>query len=278
MTTAPTIRSLTLSETETLMDWARIEGWNPGLADASAFHAADPQGFFGCFVDGEMAAGISAVRYGDDFGFIGLYITHPRYRGKGYGRRVWNAAMAHLEGRTIGLDGVPEQQANYRSMGFEPHYETFRWSGSVMGVANRNVVAVSPDLAESIVSYDRHFFPAERSSFLAQWLKSPRLAMVTVRDGVVHGYAVCRECHDGFKIGPLFADTAADAQRLLKACATRTGGRTMQLDVPALQTEFARILETSGFSKGFATARMYRGPAPALRMAGVFAVSALELG
>ncbi|OHV77327.1 GNAT family N-acetyltransferase [Rhizobium sp. LCM 4573] len=278
MTTAPTIRSLTLSETETLMDWARIEGWNPGLADAAAFHAADPQGFIGCFVDGQMAAGISAVRYGHDFGFIGLYIAHPPYRGRGYGRRVWDAAMVHLEGRTIGLDGVREQRANYQSMGFEPHYETFRWSGSVTGVANSDVVAVSPDMAASIADYDRHFFPAERSGFLAQWLKPPRLAMATVRDGVVHGYAVCRKCHDGFKIGPLFADTTVDAQCLLKACAARAEGRTMHIDVPAMQTQFAEILEANGFSKGFATARMYRGPAPMVPMAGVFAVSTLELG
>jgi GNAT superfamily N-acetyltransferase len=278
MTTAPTTRSLTLFETETLMDWARIEGWNPGLADASAFHAADPQGFIGCFVDDEMAAGISAVRYGDDFGFIGLYIAHPGYRGKGYGRRVWDAAMAHLEGRTVGLDGVPEQQANYRGMGFEPHYETFRWSGSIPGAACRDVAAASPDMRKSIVSYDRHFFPAERSGFLAQWLTPPRLAMVMVRDGVVHGYAVCRKCHDGFKIGPLFADTAADAECLLKACAAQTAGRTIHIDVPVLQAELAGILEANGFSKGFATARMYRGPAPPVRMLGVFAVSTLELG
>jgi GNAT superfamily N-acetyltransferase len=125
MKTHPTIRALTSFEVEQLVDWARIEGWNPGFVDAPALHAADPQGFIGCFVDGQMAAGISAVRYGSDFGFIGLYITRPDFRGKGFGRKVWDAGMAHLDSRTIGLDGVPEQQANYRSMGFEPAYETF---------------------------------------------------------------------------------------------------------------------------------------------------------
>ncbi len=27
------------------LDWARLEGWNPGLEDAAAFYAADSQGF-----------------------------------------------------------------------------------------------------------------------------------------------------------------------------------------------------------------------------------------
>ncbi|TIU88228.1 MAG: GNAT family N-acetyltransferase, partial [Mesorhizobium sp.] len=72
-----TIRTLTASEVETLVDWAAGEGWNPGLGDAAAFRTADPDGFIGAFVDGEMVAGISAVAYGPGFGFIGLYICRP---------------------------------------------------------------------------------------------------------------------------------------------------------------------------------------------------------
>lgn len=117
-----TIRTLARDEVETLVDWAAAEGWNPGLGDAALFQAADPQGFIGAFVDGELSAGISAVAYGDDFGFIGLYICRPDRRGQGHGKAVWDAGMARLGKRTIGLDGVVEQQANYRSMGFAPAY------------------------------------------------------------------------------------------------------------------------------------------------------------
>lgn len=59
------------------MDWAAAEGWNPGLADAQAFAAADPEGFRGAERDGELLACISAVRTGEDFGFIGFYIARP---------------------------------------------------------------------------------------------------------------------------------------------------------------------------------------------------------
>ena len=131
MAEAATIRTLSLAEVETLVAWAAGEGWNPGLRDAAAFHAADPQGFLGAFVAGRMAAGISAVDYGG-FGFIGLYICRPDMRGRGYGRAVWDAGMARLAQTTVGLDGVPAQQANYRSMGFAPAYRTFRFSGRDM--------------------------------------------------------------------------------------------------------------------------------------------------
>ena len=128
-----TIRVLTLAEIGTLLDWAAAEGWNPGLDDAAAFQAADPNGFIGAFVEGQLVAGISAVAYGEALGFIGLYICHPDWRGQGHCRAGWDAGMAHLGSRTIGLDGVPEQQANYASMGFVPAYETIRMSGTLMG-------------------------------------------------------------------------------------------------------------------------------------------------
>ena len=103
-----TIRRLDLAEIGTLLDWAAAEGWNPGLNDAVPFQAADPDGFFGAFVDGTMVAGIAAVAYDETFGFIGLYICHPDWRGQGHGKAVWDAGMAYLGTRTIGLDGVPE--------------------------------------------------------------------------------------------------------------------------------------------------------------------------
>jgi len=274
----PLVRPLTFSEVETLVGWARVEGWNPGFADASVFHAADPEGFTGCFVDGEMAAGISAVRYGSDFGFIGLYIAHPDFRGKGYGRKVWDAGMVYLEGRTIGLDGVPEQQANYRSMGFEPAYETYRWSGSFAADAADGVIGITPDLVPLVIDYDRKFFPPERDAFLAEWLKPPRYAKAIVEEGEVRGYAVCRECHDGYKVGPLFAEDINRAVLLLRASAAAAGGETLHIDVPAPQAEFSAHLSGLGFSKGFTTARMYRGTAPTVQIPGIFGVTTLELG
>jgi hypothetical protein len=278
MTRDRVIRPLTLAETELLLGWAQAEGWNPGLADAPAFQAADPDGLIGCFVGGEMAAGISAVRYGSHFGFIGLYICRPEARGKGYGRAVWDAGMAYLEGRTIGLDGVPEQQANYASMGFAPVYETVRWSGNLAGSMIGDVTDATPEAAAAIVAYDRSFFPSERSAFLAEWLKQPRIGKVVLRKGKIAGYAVCRECHDGWKIGPLFADGLSEAELLLSACAAEARGKVFHIDVPRPQATFSQRLEALGFFKGFTTARMYRGAKPAVLTDGIFGVTTLELG
>lgn len=276
---APTIRPLTPAEVETLVDWAALEGWNPGLADAAAFHAADPEGFLGAFVDGTLVAGISAVAYGDSFGFIGLYICRPGHRGKGYGKAVWDAGMARLAGRTVGLDGVPAQQANYRSMGFAPAYRTIRYSGRLATpqATSAAIAPVTTELMAAVAAFDAPFFPAPRRAFLDLWLRPPHVAFAATGGDGIAGYGVARPCRDGFKIGPLFARDGATAERLLGALAEACGG-PVHIDVLETAGAFADFLAGAGLSPGFETARMYRGPAPAIDMSGVFGVTTLELG
>lgn len=274
----PIIRTLSLAEIETLVDWAAGEGWNPGRHDAAAFHTADPKGFLGAFVGNEMVAGIAAVAYGADFAFIGLYVCRPDMRGRGYGKAVWDAGMTRLSGRTIGLDGVSAQQANYRSMGFADHYRTFRWSGRFGGAApSVPVRPLTPNLLGPVVSFDRLHFPAPRTAFLERWILPPHMALVRMDRGRMRGYGVARACREGFKVGPLFADDMDVALALLAALASACGGE-IHIDVPDTQREFSAALEAAGLARGFETARMYRGPAPAIRLGGVYGVTSLELG
>ncbi|MEP6565148.1 MAG: GNAT family N-acetyltransferase [Mesorhizobium sp.] len=274
-----TIRTLAQSEVETLVDWAALEGWNPGFGDAAVFSAADPEGFIGAFVDGEMVAGISAVAYGDDFGFIGLYLCRPDMRGKGHGKAVWDAGMARLGSRTVGLDGVAEQQANYRSMGFVPAYETVRYGGPVAGLAGGG--SIRPAAAEhiaDILAYDRTCFPAPRQVFLGGWLQPPRIALVAMNSGRVSGYGVARQCREGFKVGPLFADDTHVALQLLGSLAAPMAGDALHIDVPAANSGFIAALQAGGLSPGFTTTRMYRGGVPRIASSKVFGITTLELG
>jgi len=272
------IRSLDLAEIEMLIGWAKAEGWNPGIADAAPFQAADPEGFIGCFVDGQMAAGISAIGYGFNFGFIGLYIARSDFRGRGYGRRVWDAGMAYLKNRTIGLDGVPEQLANYRSMGFVPNYETFRWSGKLHGRIDPDICSLEDINPASLITFDAECFAERRAAFLQAWLALPRQTKVLIRDGAICGYAVARQCHEGYKIGPLFAVDSDAATILILACAAEVEGQLIHIDVPADQARFSAVLEAHGFECVFQTTRMYRGTPPSFETACVFGVTTLELG
>jgi Acetyltransferase (GNAT) domain len=79
------IRTMTLADLDLVLDLAAAEGWNPGLRDAIPFYAADPEGFLLGELAGEPIGTISAVRYGQDLGFIGCFIVRLPWRGQGYG-------------------------------------------------------------------------------------------------------------------------------------------------------------------------------------------------
>jgi ribosomal protein S18 acetylase RimI-like enzyme len=130
-----TIRTMTRGEVDTAVEWAAIEGWNPGLNDAECYFEADPAGFFIGLLDGAPIATLSAVRYGKSFGFMGFYIVRPDCRGEGYGTKIWNAGLEYLEGRIIGLDGVVDQQENYRKSGFRLAHRNVRYEGAGGGGA-----------------------------------------------------------------------------------------------------------------------------------------------
>ena len=158
------IRAMSLREIGIAIDWAAAEGWNPGVNDAACFHAADPDGFLAGLLDDELVATISVVRYGASFGFLGLYIVKPAHRGCGYGLSLWNAGLAHLGQRTIGLDGVVAQQDNYRRSGFGLAYRNVRYQGAKVSQPpeDRRIVPLSSIGFDELDDYDRSVFLADR--------------------------------------------------------------------------------------------------------------------
>jgi hypothetical protein len=282
MTSGMTIRALRLDEMHIPVEWAAREGWNPGLHDAAPFHAADPQGFLAAFVDGAPAACISVVRSGADFGFLGFYICRPELRGQGVGWAIWQAGMAHLAGRTVGLDGVVAQQENYRKSGFALAHRNIRWQGDV-NVGPRTdagIVPITSELVDPVVAYDAPFYPAARAAFLRLWLRQPAgAALVCLEDGAVAGYGVIRPCREGHKIAPLFARTPAIAERLFVAlCRTVPQGSLVILDLPEPNDEAVALARRFALSPVFETARMYRGPDPRLPLAQIYGITSFELG
>lgn len=272
---------LGLEGIRTAVDWARQEGWNPGLKDAEAFAAADPEGFLGLFVEDDLAATISLVQYGPGYGFLGFYICRPELRGRGLGLALWNEALARRPARSIGLDGVVAQQPNYRKSGFVLAHENIRHGGLKPAGYAQSDPALTALAAADAMAIDRfeqrhRLFPASRQHFLADWLRHDALALR--RDGEIAGYGVIRPCHDGWKVGPLFADSVADAETLLRGLLTRMPEGTFFLDTPGTNGAAIDLARSLGLQPMFETARMYRGPAPQLDTAKVFGITSFELG
>ena len=311
-----TIKTMTRQEVAMAIDWAAAEGWNPGLNDAECFHAADPNGFFVGLLGDEPIATLSAVKYGDSFGFLGFYIVKPEQRGKAYGIQLWNAGLAYLEGRTIGLDGVVAQQGNYQKSGFALAHRNVRYQGMGSGencsadladflkcstpiakspltpILQRGglvksfsdttlkFVALSTLPLSATEAYDLPFFPTGRREFLQCWIRQPQhVALCILQNDALAGYGVLRPCRSGYKIGPLFADTPELADRLFLALQSHaTDTAPIFLDIPAMNPAAIALVERHGMVPIFETARMYKGKPLDLPLNRLFGVTSFELG
>lgn len=273
------VRRMTRADLDTAFGFCIEEDWNPGRHDMDSFFATDPNGFFLGELNGEPVGSISGVRYDETFGFIGIYIVRPPFRGQGYGLRLWNAAIDYLSARNIGLDGVIAQQENYRRAGFHFAYRNVRYAGVGGGAVPKECALLASVPFETLAAYDALHFPAARPQFLREWIRQPEAtALGVVEAGALVGYGVIRARQEGFHIGPLFADTPEVADALFRGLGAQRPGATIFIDVPEINPTSLRLVARYGLKPVFETARMYTGAPPPLPYAQIYGVTTFELG
>lgn len=276
-----TIRTMRPEELAIALDWAKLEGWNPGLDDAAAFFAADPAGFLIGELAGEPVATVSAVRYGNNFGFIGLYIVKPEYRGRGCGLAIWQAACGRLSGLVAGLDGVLAQQANYRKSGFELAYRHIRFRGRTeTGAFSGKARTLTLNDFTQLAELDRQHFGTDRTTFLRAFAFAPESRTVGIFSfGELTGFGMIRRCVEGWKIGPVFSHDQAGAVEIVTTLLHTGSVENFYWDVPE-PNAVAMELASRDFHAVpiFETARMYRGGHWQLPLDRVWGTTTLELG
>jgi GNAT superfamily N-acetyltransferase len=269
------------SELSIALSWAQIEGWNPGIHDADLFYQADPNGFFVGEINNQIVAVGSAVNYDDRFAFCGLYIVAPEHRGKGYGLALTKHRLKYCGERNIGIDGVLENVEIYKNIGYVPYYQNYRYQFEASHKTNidRNITEVSEDSFFQVLNYDKKCFPANRDEFLISWItQDDAKSLVYAVDDEVKGFIVRRKCHQGHKIGPLFADNDQIAALLLDAIQTGIQGEVVILDVPGNNPDAIHLAESLNMEVVFSTARMYQKGLPDIDNSKVFGITTFELG
>lgn len=217
------VTQASLDDVKQMLGHALREEWNPGLDDASSFFAADPSGFFvgrlrgehGHGNDGRILSMASGVVYPSgkagagslsstgDYGFVGLYIVDPAYRGRGYGLKTFNHVMDRLKQRgcsCIGLDGVMARVEDYKRSGFhsrglherygfdvscghhhdpsqrQRHFQPARPTTSSqveLRLPACTVLSLSAIAFDIFVARDYYWFGYDRSSFLKALMEAP---------------------------------------------------------------------------------------------------------
>lgn len=275
------IRRMAAHEVQIAVDWANEQGWNPGLHDAQCFYAADPNGFFIGLLDGEPIATGCAVAYGDAFAFCGLYIVKKEYRGRGYGMQLTEERLKYASSRLTGLDGVLDKVEKYKRLGYvEAHRNIrFAYTGGCNFKSSAQVIDLSGVSFEQVEAFDRKYFPGPRTAFLRRWLSQPHGVSLGYVDAQgLKGYAVARKCVKGYKIGPLFAETASIAGQIFETVVSRLNEGPIFLDCPEPNKNALALVKEYGMEPQFEVIRMYRNGNPNLKLQGIYGLTTFELG
>tara|TARA_Y100001968_G_scaffold327647_1_gene373112 strand:+ start:729 stop:1619 length:891 start_codon:yes stop_codon:yes gene_type:complete len=296
MNSAFYIRPVSKEEVPLLTKWARDESFAPGIGDVDIYRNTDKQGVWvGCLNDIPIGC-IAGIRYNRNYGFIGLFIVLEEFRGNGYGLKLWKHALKYLSSiPLIGLEAATDRIDDYKKWGFKISSMTTRWKWDSsheflvnklypdMEIEGYKIISGKSVSSNDVQLYDASKENSPRPHFLADWLehKMGSVGVLVDNNYFCHGFGRIRPCllqtGQGWRIGPLLADTPPLAELLLRTLVSKYSGSIL-IDTPGLNPYARYLLESLGFKEISRTYRMYKGNETPVSLNQVYGLACLELG
>ena len=252
-------------------------GWNQTEQDWRNLLALAPEGCFGIDCDVALVATSAAVCYGRALAWIGMVLTAPEYRGRGFARRLMDRTLAFLEAQGvewIKLDATDMGRPLYLRLGFEEEGPVERWC--LARVEDPPAVHLPPARVEDVAAWDGEVFGANRAAVLAQ---------VAVETAAVpgEGYALGRPGTKAAYFGPCVCRSAEAARTLLEWFLARHAGESVFWDLLPGNTAALSLARAFGFEPRRRLVRMSLSKAPEAgpfrhNDAAVFAIAGFEYG
>lgn len=234
----------------------RAAGWNQTEADWLRLLELEPEGCFGLFRDGLLVSTATVVCYGRKLAWIGMVLTDPEFRGRGYARRLMEHALAFAQARGvewIKLDATAMGRPLYRKLGFEDEGPVERWAAVAPAAARSAAGEYGPD-----PELDTLAFGADRSRLLARLARGPAAAVAGM------GFAFARPGSLAAYFGPCVARSAEAARNLLQWFLERHAGQPVFWDLLPANEAAVALAREFGFERRRELVRMVRpGPAAA---------------
>jgi len=218
--------------------------------------------------DGALIGSAAALPLGARLSWIGMVLVAAPERRRGHGRDLMRRTIEHIEaaGAVAGLDATPAGRDLYRSLGFEAVGSLMRMGCSALpspsgGGAGGGVRRATAEDLPHICSYDAQAFGGDRASILRDIYRRRReSAFLAESGGRLSGFALARPGRLATQLGPLVADDANIAERLLRTTLASLSGPVIA-DVFTGQRGVSDLLARLGFAEQRPFTRMLNGPA-----------------
>lgn len=273
MPKSKTVRLLTKRDVEAAIDLSTAAGWNQTAADWEMLLSLVPEGCFAIETGGALRATATLLAYGRRLGWIGMVLTHPLYRRRGFARALVEHVVRDADARGIAclkLDATDQGQPLYESLGFQAEQPVTRlWRRGDPGAST------SPDpgqIPPSLSDMDEEAFGADR------WAMLQALAERGVVIASADGFALLRPGLQASYAGPCAARNAEAARDLIKACVRAAGSSDCCWDIPGRNQPAMQLAYDLGFKPRRKLVRMARGTPCHGRDEWIYGIAGFELG
>jgi GNAT superfamily N-acetyltransferase len=262
-----TVRLLQEQDIANAVELSTLAGWNQTADDWRMLLRLDPEGCFGIDAEGRLVSTATLVCYGRQLGWIGMVLTNPAYRRRGFARTL----LLHAIGRadqlgveSLKLDATDQGQPLYESLGFRVEQPVERW----WRPAGAFAVDLPPQACLASASIDTDAYGADRSRFVHALAERSRIY------AQADGFCLCRLGRRAQYIGPCISRNAELARRLIQCCASVE----CYWDLLPHSRAALEIAAELGFTPQRRLVRMVRGRDLRGREDWIYAIAGFELG
>lgn len=217
--------------------------------------------------DGRIVGTTMAWPYGPDAATLGMVIVSQASRGGGVGRKLMEAVLARLAGRTVLLNSTPDGAPLYRKLGFEPIGTIHQHQGAAFSVPvarlrkGERVRPLGASDAAAVVELDRRATGLRRPELVTALLSSGQ-GVILDRGGEAVGFALFRRFGRGYAVGPVVSPDRDGAKALISHWLGSNAGMFIRVDTPG-DSGLSAWLDEMGLKEVDRVTSMVRGEPPA---------------
>jgi GNAT superfamily N-acetyltransferase len=271
------IRLLRAADLTSAMELSRLAGWNQTQDDWEMMLRLDPLGCFAIEVDDRIAATATLSCYGNRLAWIGMVLTRPEYRRRGFAQRLMESTLKRaddLKIQSIKLDATPQGQPLYEKLGFKTEQVVERWFHNGRS-SHPRIEPLTSSLQYSSqysLEMDLKAFGANRSTLLQN------LALRHSPRTITEAYCFSRGGTRARYLGPCVAETQKGARVVIEHTLRDSSESGWFWDLLSANKNAIRLAEEFGCAPQRRLERMVLGNSVPIKDEMVYAIAGFELG
>lgn len=225
-------------------------GW-PHRAEDWQFLRQSGQGFVALDEIGRVLGSAMWFAHGASFATVGMVITSPRLQTLGAGQWLMKRVFDRVAGRDLRLNATRAARRLYLSLDFQPEKTVYQCQGIARLEATgsqadmRDVRTLDPRDIPAVIALDAAGFGVRRAALIER-LFEHSVGYGLFKDGRLNAFALCRPFGRGHVVGPVVAESDADAVAVVRRHVADHSGSFLRIDTHMDHGEFATFLSHSG--------------------------------